>query len=411
MDIKSIGQLVAYVRFVKKKAIVDEFLFCQEMKERTRAKNVFDLVNTFLQENLIAWNTAGSVCTNGAPAMIRHQSGFVALMKQVAPHMVSNHCAINKYALACMTLPLELKSVLDSVVKAVNFIRGRAVNSRLFKAFCDDLGKEHQYLLFHTQVQWLSRGKVLSRVAELVKEVAVFLREHGSVELATLFDDNRFQLKVFYLADIFSLLNELSYSLQGKNKSQIEAAEKVSAFKKKLSLGKKRVRNQNLAMFLLLDSKIGDQETNEWLTAIIEDHISNLKKKMEDYFPTSEPSSAWNQQPFIAEINDNKLLNLHEQHLELQSSQAAKTKFSSSSLIELWCSMLQEYSELAKRALEALIPFPTTHLCEAAMSALVDIITTYRNCLRVANDMRIVLSNINPRIDELISKRQVQRSH
>ena len=69
------------------------------------------------------------------------------------------------------------------------------------------------------------------------------------MELATLFDDNRFQLKVFYLADIFSLLNELSYSLQGKNKSQIEAAEKVSAFEKTLSLWKKRVRNQNFAMF------------------------------------------------------------------------------------------------------------------------------------------------------------------
>ena len=31
MDIKSISQLVAYVRFVKEKAIVDEFLFCHEM--------------------------------------------------------------------------------------------------------------------------------------------------------------------------------------------------------------------------------------------------------------------------------------------------------------------------------------------------------------------------------------------
>ena len=65
-------------------------------------------------------------------------------------------------------------------------------------------------------MRWLLRGKVLSRVAELVTEVAMFLREHGSVELATLFDDNRFQLKVFYFADIFSLLNELSYSVQGK---------------------------------------------------------------------------------------------------------------------------------------------------------------------------------------------------
>ena len=69
---------------------------------------------------------------------------------------------------------------------------------------------------------------------------------------------------------------------------------------------------------------------------------------MEDYFPTSEPSSACIQQPFIAEMNDTEQLNLHEQHLELRSSQAAKTKFSSSSLIEFWCSMLQEYPELAE---------------------------------------------------------------
>ena len=87
------------------------------------------------------------------------------------------------------------------------------------------------------------------------------------MKLASLFDDNRFHLKVFYFLDIFSFLNELSYSEQGIRKSQKEAAEKVCAFKKKLSLWKKRVRNQNCAMFLLLDSKIGNQETNKWLTA------------------------------------------------------------------------------------------------------------------------------------------------
>ena len=155
------------------------------MKERTGAKDVFDPVNALLRENSITWNKVGLVCTDGAPAMIGHRSGFVATMKQIAPHIVSNHCSILKYALACKTLSLELKSVLNSVVKAVNFVCCRVVNSRPFKAFCDDLGKEHQYLLFHTEVWWLSRGKVLSRVAELVIEVAVFLREHGSVELAT----------------------------------------------------------------------------------------------------------------------------------------------------------------------------------------------------------------------------------
>ena len=52
-DIKSISQLVAYVGFVKENVIVYEFLFCQEVKERTRAKDVFDLDNTFLRENSI----------------------------------------------------------------------------------------------------------------------------------------------------------------------------------------------------------------------------------------------------------------------------------------------------------------------------------------------------------------------
>ena len=99
---------------------------------------------------------------------------------------------------------------------------------------------------------------------------------------------------------------------------------------------------------------------------------------------------------FIAEMNDNEQLNLHEQDLELQSSQTAKTKFSSCSLIEFWCSMLEEYPEFAKRALKALIPFLTTYLCEVAMSALANIKTTYHNCLKVANGMRIALSNINP---------------
>ena len=45
-------------------------------------------------------------------------------------------------------------------------------------------------------------------------------------------------------------------------------------------------------MFLLLDRKTGDEDTNEWLTALIDDHINNLEKKIEDYFPTSETSSA-----------------------------------------------------------------------------------------------------------------------
>ena len=47
------------------------------MKKRTKAKEVFDLVNVFLRENLIPRNKVESLYRDGAPAMIGNQSDFV----------------------------------------------------------------------------------------------------------------------------------------------------------------------------------------------------------------------------------------------------------------------------------------------------------------------------------------------
>ena len=69
---------------------MNEFLFCHEMKEKTRVEDVFDLVNAFLHDNSIAWNKVGSVCTDGAPALIGYRSSFVTQMKQVALYIISN---------------------------------------------------------------------------------------------------------------------------------------------------------------------------------------------------------------------------------------------------------------------------------------------------------------------------------
>ena len=92
-------------------------------------------------------------------------------------------------------------------------------------------------------------GKVLSRVAELVTEVGVFLREHGSVELATLFDDNKFQLKVFYLADIFNLLNEFSYSLQEKTNLRQRLQRRSPLSKRSYPYGKSEQKTRILLFF------------------------------------------------------------------------------------------------------------------------------------------------------------------
>jgi hypothetical protein len=69
----------------------------------------------------------------------------------------------------------RMKTVLDEAVKIVNFIKVRPLNSRLFSALCNEMGSDHEHLLLHSEIRWLSGGKVLTRLLELRDEVRLFL--------------------------------------------------------------------------------------------------------------------------------------------------------------------------------------------------------------------------------------------
>ncbi len=71
------------------------------------------------------------------------------------------HCSIHREALATKTMPADLKLVLDKAVRTVNFIKSRPLQSRLFAILCA-MGSDHCQLLLHTEVRWLSLGKVLT---------------------------------------------------------------------------------------------------------------------------------------------------------------------------------------------------------------------------------------------------------
>ena len=95
---------------------------------------------------------------------------------------------------------------------------------------------DHETLLFHTAVRWLSKGNMLARVYELRKEVELFLKGQGNKDLLCSFTAEGFQLALAYLVDIFKAFNLLNRHLQGKNTSRIDHYDAIRAFVEKLGL-------------------------------------------------------------------------------------------------------------------------------------------------------------------------------
>ena len=76
------------------------------------------------------------------------------------------------------------------------------MNSSLFKLLCKDMESEHEALLFHTNVRWLSKGNMLGRLYELREEVAIFLDSQQKADFHDKFQSEGFQITLAYLVDI-----------------------------------------------------------------------------------------------------------------------------------------------------------------------------------------------------------------
>lgn len=96
--------------------------------------------------------------------------------------------------------------------------------------------------------------------------------------------DTDFTAKLAYLCDIFSLLNQLNTSLQGRNSNIFSVADKVQAFKKKLALWSKRAQEKRMDVFPLL-SDILENSPHVKISDSVSQHLSQLAEKFNEYFP------------------------------------------------------------------------------------------------------------------------------
>lgn len=81
---------------------------------------------------------------------------------------------IHRQGLAAKKLSSSYKNALDEGIKIINFLKSRPLNNRLFKIFCVEIRSIDTSLLLHTEVRWLSRGKILTRFLELRDRLHAF---------------------------------------------------------------------------------------------------------------------------------------------------------------------------------------------------------------------------------------------
>ena len=236
-DVEDLAVLLVFVCYIYNFKTEEDLLFCKSLKTHTKGEDIFLLIQSFFEEHDISWKNCSSVCTDGAAAMTGKYSGVVARIKSKNSEIVAIHWFLHRHALTVKRMPPDLVEVLEDVTKIVNFIKTRPLNSRIFKVLCEDMGKTHKALLFHTEVRWLSRGRVLARFYELHEEVYSLLSDQKHKFAAKLTDSAFFQ-RLAYMADIFSHINEVNISFQGNKVIYFKAQGTILALQRKINLWK-----------------------------------------------------------------------------------------------------------------------------------------------------------------------------
>lgn len=420
-DVADCAQFVVFVRFEADESINEDILFCKALPANTTGQYLYDTFLESTRDYEIDWTKCIAICSDGAKAMTGNQSGLVAKLKSIMPNVSWTHCFLHRQALAAKVLPSDLNDVLKEVIKVVNSIKGKALQTRLFRIICEDMGSLHKNLLYHTEVRWLSKGNVLTRVLELKAELLLFLQDHKS-EYANYFCDPVWLLKLAFLADLFNHLNILNKSLQGKEENILTAKDKVKGFLTKLRLWSTSLQKLMYDSFPCVQKIVEEIATDQSL--VVSSHIPcmiqslhNLEKTLLSYFPElnsdADNGHRWILNPFLdmsVQLAD-LTTKMKENLIDVAADGMLKMEFNSQKIDVFWMKRKEEYPELAREALRLLVQFATSYLCELTFSSMVNIKTKKRNRLQLENDLVICVSKIEPRFDKLLKNKQAQPSH
>ncbi|XP_069494446.1 general transcription factor II-I repeat domain-containing protein 2-like [Ambystoma mexicanum] len=304
-DIEDTAQLSIFIRMVFEDSSVKEgILAVLPLMGKTRGEDIYQAFKMFIKDINIPLQKLVAVTTDGAPAMIVRNIGFVALCRRDPdfPEFRSYHCIIHQQSLCSKVL--NYQHVMTVVLKIVNSIQGRG-----------------------EQVEQLSNPKWLSDLA--------------------------------FLNDLTSKLNALNLELQGQDKTITELIGSVNAFKVKLNLWMTQMEQGILTHFPSLEKLV--RESVVYDKDMYAEHLDLIRKDFEKRFSDFmiiELVATFITSPFMetdvtdtaAQISNAFRLNIPDLEMEIITLQADLHRKAKSSHTEIWAMVQKSKYPLLKQS-------------------------------------------------------------
>ncbi|XP_070402531.1 general transcription factor II-I repeat domain-containing protein 2-like [Nothobranchius furzeri] len=359
VDCSSSAQLMVFIRMVFDDfSTKEELLTLLPLQTTTRGVDIYNAVKSFLMEKKVPLEKLVS--------MIGRHTGFIAPCKGDTdfPTFLHYHCIIYQQAICSKVTGFE--HVMTPVVKIINSIHSKAKQHRIFKLLLEELSAEYGDLLLHTEIRWLSRGRVLQRFfLSLLCEIKKFMQSKG--EDISLLEDTEWILDLAFLTDITGKLNHLNCELQGKGKTVADMISAVNAFKAKMNIFSVHLQKKRVLHFPYVQSVMNDHAS-----------ASETFDKVVDKYP--------------------EVINRLGQEFENRFRDFDQLEPCVSFISQYFCA--KKYKGVCTAAMKVACMFGSTYLCESAFSDMNFIKSKHRTRLTDAHlhdSVRVAVS-VTPQI-------------
>ncbi|XP_069470090.1 general transcription factor II-I repeat domain-containing protein 2-like [Ambystoma mexicanum] len=418
-DVRDSAQLLIFIRGTNDNfEVTEELAALQSIKGTTTGEDIYEKVCQTLNGLELDWAKLASVTTDGAPSMVGSKKGVIARINQEMDkhnysHPIAIHCLIHQQALCSKSLKFD--SVMTIVVSCVNFIRAHALKHRQFQEFLSKLNADYGDVLYHTEVRWLSRGRVLKRFYDLLPQITAFLLSKNK-EVPEL-NDAEWKWHLAFLTDVTELLNSFNVQLQGKGNLICDMQSHVKAFEVKLGLLIKQVKEENFCHLPTTQNLLAEKPLVAFPNKTCVDSLEKLQKEYQFRFKElhrHEQDIQLFRNPFSIDIEN--VYTIYQMELaELQNCDSLKDAFKSSSLHSFYASLPSEtYPHLRNHALKMATIFGSTYVCEQTFSRMKHLKSPTRSRLtdeHLHHLLRLAVTNMEPDIDHLVSQKQAHSSH